>query len=123
MKKIKKVVSLLPLLLLVSCNKNTGNQSNSTVSNSQVASSSANDPSKKDDVVVLYTNDVHCQVKSSTSNAGYANVAYKKKELLKEYNNVALVDAGDELQGDVFGSLTQGSAIVDIMNPDFCSNK
>ncbi len=116
MKKIKKVVSLLPLLLLVSCNKNTGNQSNSTVSNSQVASSSANDPSKKDDVVVLYTNDVHCQVKSSTSNAGYANVASKKKELLKEYNNVVLVDAGDELQGDVFGSLTQGSAIVDIMN-------
>lgn len=120
MKKVKKVVSLLPLLLLVSCNKNTDTSTSvstsSTSTTSSSSSSSSSSSNKKDDVVVLYTNDVHCQVSSSSSAAGYANVAAKKKALLSEYNNVALVDSGDELQGDVYGSLTKGEAIVDVMN-------
>ena len=39
-----------------------------------------------------------------------------KKQLLKKYNNVILVDAGDHIQGGTMGTITNGEAIIDIMN-------
>lgn len=68
---------------------------------------------KSDDIVVLYTNDVHCGV---DDNIGYAGLAAYKADKLKETKNVALVDAGDAIQGDLVGALSKGDYIVDIMN-------
>ena len=68
---------------------------------------------KSDDIVVLYTNDVHCAV---DSNIGYAGLAAYKADKLKETKNVVLVDAGDAVQGDTVGALSKGEYIVDIMN-------
>ncbi len=62
------------------------------------------------DTVILYTNDVHCAIDD------YAVLAAYKAQLEAEGNNVVVVDAGDAIQGEVIGSLTQGEAIVDIMN-------
>ena len=76
---------------------------------------------KSDDVVVLYTNDVHCAV---DDNIGYAGLAAYKKEMQAAYNYVALVDCGDSVQGDVIGTLSKGEYLVDIMNEvgyDFAS--
>lgn len=75
-------------------------------------------------VVILHTNDVHCgieQVKNDdgdVTNIGYAGVAAYKAELEAEYgeDNVILVDAGDAIQGGPIGTLTKGSALVEIMN-------
>ena len=63
--------------------------------------------------VVLFTNDVHCGIRDGW---GYAGLADLKKTLEKEGNEVILVDAGDHVQGGPIGSLTQGEAIIDIMN-------
>ena len=51
---------------------------------------------KSNDIVILYTNDVHCAV---DDNIGYAGLAAYKKEMQAAYNYVALVDCGDSVQG------------------------
>ena len=71
------------------------------------------------DIVVLYTNDVHCAI---DSNIGYAGLAKYKAEMEKD-NFVVLVDAGDAIQGDTIGTVSKGEYLVDIMNEvgyDFC---
>ena len=65
------------------------------------------------DTIILFTNDVHCGIRDGW---GYAGLADLKKTLEAEGNEVLLVDAGDHVQGGPIGSLTQGEAIIDIMN-------
>ncbi len=60
--------------------------------------------------VILYTNDVHCAIDD------YPVLAAYKAQLEAEGSTVVLVDAGDAIQGEVIGALTEGEAIVDIMN-------
>ena len=47
------------------------------------------------DIVVLYTNDVHCGV---DDNIGYAGLALYKKQMQQQTPYVTLVDAGDAIQ-------------------------
>lgn len=61
-------------------------------------------------VVVLYTNDVHCAIDK------YPLLAAYRAELIAQGKTVITVDAGDAVQGEIVGTLTQGSAVVDIMN-------
>lgn len=65
------------------------------------------------DIVILYTNDVHCAV---DDNIGYAGLAAYKAEIEKQGSYVTLVDAGDAIQGGVLGTLSKGSYITDILN-------
>jgi 2',3'-cyclic-nucleotide 2'-phosphodiesterase (5'-nucleotidase family) len=65
------------------------------------------------DIVVLYTNDVHCGV---DENIGYAGLALYKKEMLAQTPYVALVDGGDAIQGAPIGTLSDGGYLIDIMN-------
>lgn len=65
------------------------------------------------DIVILNTNDVHCGV---DNNIGYAGLAAYKQEMEAEGNDVFLVDAGDEIQGGIIGTLTKGEAIIRMMN-------
>lgn len=62
------------------------------------------------ETVILYTNDVHCAIDD------YSVLAAYKAQLEAEGNTVILVDAGDAIQGEVIGTLTEGEAVVDIMN-------
>jgi 2',3'-cyclic-nucleotide 2'-phosphodiesterase (5'-nucleotidase family) len=71
------------------------------------------EPALDKDLAILYTNDVHCAVDSAI---GYAGVAALKMQLLADDCYVALVDAGDAVQGDAIGTLSKGSYIIDIMN-------
>ncbi len=76
------------------------------------------------EIVILYTNDVHNGVKQvkgqdgTVTNIGYAGVAAYKDKMEKRYGKkyVTLVDAGDAVQGDAIGTLSQGQYLVDIMN-------
>ena len=65
------------------------------------------------DIVVLYTNDVHCGI---DDNIGYGGLSLYKKEMLKQTPYVTLVDAGDAIQGAPVGTLSEGGYIIDIMN-------
>ena len=65
------------------------------------------------DIVVLYTNDVHCGV---DDNIGYAGLALYKKQMQQQTPYVTLVDAGDAIQGAPIGTLSEGGYLIDIMN-------
>lgn len=69
--------------------------------------------SLKDEIVLLYTNDVHCSV---DKNIGYAGLAAYKKSMQRAGKNVVLIDCGDSIQGEYIGTISKGGYIVDIMN-------
>lgn len=66
-----------------------------------------------DDIIILYTNDVHCGIED---NIGYAGLAAYKEYAQTLTPYVTLVDCGDAVQGDFIGLVSDGSYIVDIMN-------
>ena len=65
------------------------------------------------DIVILFTNDIHCAVQGDI---GISGVAALKRQLIKEGNAVALVDNGDAVQGEAIGTLSKGASIVELMN-------
>lgn len=83
-----------------------------------------NETDLDDEVSVVFTNDVHCAIdrvvddEGVVTNAGYGAVAGVVDDEVRENGtaNVSLVDAGDALQGGAVGTLTEGAAIVEIMN-------
>lgn len=66
-------------------------------------------------IVIVHTNDVHCAV---DENLGYAKLVNYVGTMRSTYgtDNVALVDAGDAVQGKAMGTLTNGEYLIDIMN-------
>ena len=66
-----------------------------------------------EDVVILYTNDVHTYIDGPLS---YDVIAGLKTKLKEVYGNVLLVDAGDAVQGTAFGSMDKGATIIQLMN-------
>ena len=64
------------------------------------------------DILILFTSDVHCGIDQGW---GYAGLYAVKENLSKDYN-VLLVDDGDAIQGEPIGTMTTGEAIIDIMN-------
>lgn len=69
----------------------------------------------EDEVVIIHTNDVHCNIDSGV---GYSGVAAYVAEMESIYGEdyVTLVDAGDAVQGGAVGKLSEGEAIIEIMN-------
>ena len=66
-----------------------------------------------DDLVVLYTNDVHTYIDGELR---YSQLAALKEKYEAEGTEVLLVDAGDHLQGTAYGSMDQGETIIKLMN-------
>ncbi len=69
-------------------------------------------PALTQDIVVLFTSDVHCGIESGF---GYAGLAAVRDQLAKT-NHVILVDNGDAIQGEPVGTMTTGEALIDLMN-------
>ncbi len=69
----------------------------------------------KEDVVILYTNDVHTYIDGPLS---YDVIGALKITLESQYGegNVILADAGDHIQGTAYGSMDKGETIVNLMN-------
>ena len=65
------------------------------------------------EIIILHTNDIHCGV---NDNLCIDKVSQYKKDLQKKGVPVALVDAGDAIQGAPIGYNTQGEAVVNLMN-------
>lgn len=71
---------------------------------------------KSDDIVILYTNDVHTYIDNAAGKGlRYSDVAGYRNELERDYNNVLLVDAGDHVQGTAYGGMDEGATIVTLM--------
>ena len=70
-------------------------------------------PVKSDDIVILYTNDVHTYIDGELS---YDVIAALKDQYEEQYETVILADAGDHIQGTAYGSMDKGATIVQLMN-------
>jgi len=70
-------------------------------------------PADPEEVVILYTNDIHTYI---DGNISYDVLAGVKAELQKTHKNVLLVDAGDHIQGTAYGSMDKGESIIKLMN-------
>lgn len=68
---------------------------------------------RTEDILILFTSDVHCGIEDDI---GYAGLAAYAADLRGQTPYVTLVDCGDAVQGDVIGTVSQGQSIVDIMN-------
>lgn len=108
------ILFLLTIALLCSCIPSeqgiTSSELASTTANSTTAISSTNTH-----IIILHTNDVHAGV---NKNIGYAGLLAYKNELESLYGeeNVLLVDCGDSIQGENIAMLTQGRAMIELMN-------
>ena len=65
------------------------------------------------DVVVLFTSDVHCGVDQGF---GYVGLAAIRDTMKAAGNHVVLVDNGDSIQGEPIGTMTTGEANIQLMN-------
>ena len=66
-----------------------------------------------DDIVILYTNDVHSYIDGGLS---YDVIAAIKKDLQSKYKYVFLADAGDHIQGTAYGAMDKGESVIKLMN-------
>ena len=68
-----------------------------------------------DEIVIYYTNDVHTYINESLS---YDNVADLKTQTAKVAAGTLLLDAGDHIQGDYYGTTDDdnGKKIIEMMN-------
>ena len=63
-------------------------------------------------IVVLFTSDVHAGIDQGWGYAGVAAI----RDAMAAKNHVVLVDNGDAIQGETIGTLTNGKALVELMN-------
>ncbi|MDO4491518.1 MAG: bifunctional UDP-sugar hydrolase/5'-nucleotidase [Lachnospiraceae bacterium] len=93
-----------------------------------------NSPQEKDAdseeaITIVYTNDVHSYVANekekekdapadqpAEDGMRFSKVAQMVKDMRAEDKNVLLVDAGDHLQGNIYGSVDEGETVIDLMN-------
>ena len=71
---------------------------------------------EKSEVTILYTNDVHTYIDKQAPELTYAAIAALKQNYQNAGKKVLLVDAGDHVQGTAYGSMDQGSSIIELMN-------
>lgn len=62
------------------------------------------------DIVIFYENDVHC------ATDGYAKIAALRNSEVQAGNYAGIVSAGDYIQGNGIGNLSEGGYLIDIMN-------
>lgn len=70
------------------------------------------EPTLTKDLVILFTSDVHAGMDQGWGYVGLAAI----RDGLAEDNHVVLVDNGDAIQGETIGTMTDGKALVELMN-------
>ena len=112
----------LLVCLLAGCQQNSGTtpldtDHTSPVETTDLAPSDSTEAeeetTEQDDIIVLFTNDVHCGVDDTI---GYAGLAAYKAYCESITPHTTLVDCGDAVQGDLIGAVSDGEYIIDIMN-------
>lgn len=131
MKRIFLCLFLAITLVLCSCGDNTPDNESSEfqsveISNTETSENSdeiSNSDSESgtepetarnhEEIVILYTNDVHCGVNDGI---GYKGLSLIKNSFEAQGKAVILVDGGDSVQGDTIGTVSKGEYIIELMN-------
>lgn len=69
-----------------------------------------------DELVIIYTSDVHNGYERTDERMGYAALAHYAKSLEAQGKNVLIMDGGDAIQGEAVGTLSKGKYLVELMN-------
>ena len=78
----------------------------------------------KSAITIVYTNDVHSYIDNVvTDEEGnilgngfrFSKIAAMVEDMKADGGNVLLVDAGDEIQGDIYGAMDEGETIINLM--------
>ncbi len=107
------LAALFVLAAFVSCGQNETYTKDAVTTLSPTGTENGETAPLPEDIVVLYTNDVHCGIEE---NIGYAGLAAYKNLVESQTENVLLVDCGDAIQGNAFGTVSKGMFIIDLMN-------
>ena len=136
MKHLKTVLLILLMLSLllgtVACSKKETTQPDAAVTEAEEtareapeaevkeAEEPASEPEedaapaeKNGEIYILYTSDVHCGIDKGF---GYVGLQQVRDTLEAEGYTTILVDDGDSIQGDPVGTLSEGEAIIGLMN-------
>jgi len=71
----------------------------------------------EEDIVIIYTNDVHSYIDNNVAEENENGLTYSKIAALKKsISGAILVDAGDHIQGTSYGSMDKGETIIELMN-------
>ena len=107
------LMALLSMVLMLTGCKQTQQPSTAESPTPEATAEPTAETASNDEIIILFTSDIHCGVKSGFGMVGLAQI----KEMFKQNGyNVLLVDDGDAIQGDALGTLTKGQAIIDLMN-------
>ena len=112
MRKINRLIAFLLALVTASffCACNASFQLDFTGAGD---SESSDGNYTTEDIVVLYTNDIHCAFETDI---GFSGLSSFKKLAFEKTPYVTLVDVGDAIQGEVIGTISKGEYITDMMN-------
>ncbi|MBQ1870616.1 MAG: bifunctional metallophosphatase/5'-nucleotidase, partial [Lachnospiraceae bacterium] len=112
MKNFKKLLSLILMLTLV-LSMTACASKETPANNSEDNNANVEEAEKNGDIVILFTSDIHCGVDQGFGLAGLYSI---RETLEEEGNYTILVDDGDAIQGEPIGTMTNGEAIIDLMN-------
>lgn len=78
----------------------------------------------RQEIKIIYTNDIHSYIYNTitdqdnnvTPGLRLSNIAAMKNDIKAAGENVLLVDAGDSIQGTIYGSMDEGRTIIKLMN-------
>lgn len=79
---------------------------------------------EKEDITIVYTNDIHGYIANEVEKDGETSIEGLRishiggyvDELKKQGKNVLLVDAGDQVQGSIYGAMDRGVDMIEMMN-------
>ena len=110
-KLLSLILALAMCVSLFGCGAAQPTETTTPATEAPMVETTAGAPAE--DVVILYTNDIHTYIDAPLS---YDVIAGLKTSLEGVYGNVLLVDAGDAAQGTAFGSMDKGETIIKLMN-------
>lgn len=108
----KSIAILLAMLMLLLAVTGCGAQQTEETPTEQPAEE-VQEPQGPQDVLILFTSDVHCGV---GQNFGYVGLKAIKDAAEASGKHVLLVDDGDSIQGEPLGTTTRGEANIKLMN-------
>ena len=111
----KRIIALLFIVCMIlgcACGSASQNPQGSG-SAAQEQTEAAQQMEKNGDVYILYTSDIHCGIDKGF---GFAGLQQIRDKLEKDGYTTILVDDGDAIQGETIGVITEGDAVVDLMN-------
>lgn len=123
---ISLCVSLLLVMMTGCVSINISTESSNSQQNKDIVSEkeSLEQDTTNSNITIVYTNDVHSYidnvVKDDDGNVigdglRFSKIAAMVNDMRDAGENVLLVDAGDEIQGDIYGAMDEGQTIIDIM--------